>query len=251
MDCNPLVYEFSIADSVSVFLLNLPEEQPNNHDKIAVSCQMKDSMKCLSSRSKILSNEVFTDEKNLQTMKKCESLNFTRDIKILEKTRCSTDGGSIKNIHQRGYESREKKLLFKMENESILSLELKTDMLVAIKYDIVKANTLKEAIYGSSYSNSEESSSSCSDVEYFLEDNTSCSSQSSLSLDVTNEVTSWQYRQKVKGNLSIDEPSVSDSSSCDFSFEYLKEEVPTNRRKKMISNETKMAVGNYSFSHTI
>ena len=63
--------------------------------------------------------------------------------------------------------------------------------------------------------------SECSGIELSLENSSDSSSKNSSSFNCQNEVKPLKAKEKVKGDLRLDEPNFSDSSSCNFSFEYL------------------------------
>lgn len=84
------------------------------------------------------------------------------------------------------------------------------------------------------------SNSECSGVEMLLEDSSLSSSDRTIGPNHLRGVALEKNKIHQKGNLDIDEPKFSDSSSCNFSFEYLREdcleEFPCENSPNYIDN---------------
>ena len=161
---------------------------------------------------------------------KVESLVSSEDKRKLEETRCSTKGATsclsqIKKpvVHKASYFGR----AFNQVHNDVTLEGLKLSSSTNKQLDGQNTSELyflKEDLSDSEEINNSNSSlcSECSDVELFLENNSNSSSNLIIKPKNLNENAAWA--DTARWNLSIDEPSFSSSSSCEFSFEYLKED---------------------------
>ena len=160
-----------------------------------------------------------------------ESYLSSENKKRLEETYCSTEGPSSSKSQLEKTNEKVKKTSYfsKGQKVKLQNLDLNEVKSNPTMYELIQNNIcnscLQKEVYFKEESESESlqnsNNSECSDVEFFLDNNSKKSSKTSRNLKVTNEVTSWQKENIGKKNLDIDEPSVSHSSGCNFSFEYL------------------------------
>jgi hypothetical protein len=153
-----------------------------------------------------------------------------------EDTHCSTQGASTCNSQVKVKNKDKNKVSFfcpvsRLPSENAASAELKHSYRRAGDPDPINNVSMQrlfplvEARKASSKSDSDScSGSECSGVELSLENSPVSSSVNSIQVPINKKNASWRNKNDQKGNLNLDEPLFSDSSSCDFSFEYLRED---------------------------
>lgn len=230
-DAQPLKF-FTASPQRSIHEASLDHENGYSPSRGFKSGQPKsDSITSLKITDKL-------DDANLK-VSDLNSLMSIEQTKKKENTGCSTQAASTSVSHLEKSESKPPKSSFfsrlqRPGQDFPASAELKLnfrnceeDQDASHAFSFLGSNQreAREGKQETRQSDEDDSSDSeCSGVELSLADNSKSLSNQSLRPDDRHDVAKGKQKVNPKGNLDIDEPNFSDSSSCNFSFEYLRED---------------------------